>query len=76
MAMEIMLGIPAIANLIREGKTHQMATIIQGGAPLGMQTLDQHLKTLLNAGQGHLRGSDQQGEEPARARRRWWGASI
>jgi twitching motility protein PilT len=50
LAMEIMLGIPAISNLIREGKTHQMATIIQGGAQLGMQTLDQHLKTLLQAG--------------------------
>ena len=50
LAMEIMLGIPAIANLIREGKTHQMETIIQGGAQLGMQTLDQHLKNLLSAG--------------------------
>jgi len=50
MAMEIMLGIPAISNLIREGKTHQMETIIQGGASLGMQTLDQHLKNLLTAG--------------------------
>jgi len=50
MAMEIMLGIPAIRNLIREGKTHQMATIIQGGGNLGMQTLDQHLRVLLQAG--------------------------
>ncbi|MBE0418449.1 MAG: PilT/PilU family type 4a pilus ATPase [Coriobacteriia bacterium] len=50
MAMEIMLGVPAISNLIREGKTHQMSTIIQGGASVGMQTLDQHLKTLLQAG--------------------------
>ncbi|MFA5844737.1 MAG: PilT/PilU family type 4a pilus ATPase [Coriobacteriia bacterium] len=50
LAMEIMLGVPAISNLIREGKTHQMPTIIQGGAALGMQTLDQHLKTLLQAG--------------------------
>ncbi len=50
MAMEIMLGIPAISNLIREGKTHQMPTIIQSGASLGMQTLDQHLKTLLQSG--------------------------
>jgi len=50
MAMEIMLGIPAISNLIREGKTHQMETIIQGGGSLGMQTLDQHLKNLLTAG--------------------------
>jgi len=50
MAMEVMLGVPAISNLIREGKTHQMPTIIQGGASLGMQTLDQSLKTLLQAG--------------------------
>ena len=50
MAMEIMLGVPAISNLIREGKTHQMETIIQGSAALGMQTLDQHLKTLLTQG--------------------------
>ena len=50
MAMEIMLGVPAISNLIREGKTHQMATIIQGGGRLGMQTLDQSLRVLLSAG--------------------------
>jgi twitching motility protein PilT len=50
MAMEIMLGVPAIANLIREGKTHQMETIIQGCSALGMQTLDQSLKALISAG--------------------------
>ncbi|MCL2504077.1 MAG: type IV pilus twitching motility protein PilT [Coriobacteriia bacterium] len=50
MAMEVMLGIPAISNLIREGKTHQMETIIQGSAQVGMQTLDQALKALINAG--------------------------
>lgn len=50
LAMEVMLGIPAIANLIREGKTHQMATIIQGGSDKGMQTLDQHLRSLLTQG--------------------------
>jgi twitching motility protein PilT len=50
LAMEIMLGIPAISNLIREGKTHQMDTIIQGAAAQGMQTLDQSLKALMSAG--------------------------
>jgi twitching motility protein PilT len=50
LAMEIMLGVPAIGNLIREGKTHQMETIIQGSGSLGMQTLDQSLKVLLTAG--------------------------
>jgi twitching motility protein PilT len=50
LAMEIMLGTSAIRNLIREGKTHQMDTIIQGGSSVGMQTLDQHLKLLLQNG--------------------------
>jgi twitching motility protein PilT len=64
MAMEIMLGIPAISNLIREGKTHQMATIIQGGASLGMQTLDQHLKALLQAGKVTYEEAIQKAKEP------------
>jgi twitching motility protein PilT len=50
MAMEIMLGTPSIANLIREGKTHQMPTIIHGAQSVGMQTLDQDIKRLLQAG--------------------------
>jgi twitching motility protein PilT len=50
MAMEIMLGTPSISNLIREGKTHQMPTIIHGAQALGMQTLDQDIKRLLQAG--------------------------
>ena len=50
LAMEIMLGTTPIANLIREGKTHQMPTIIQGAGNVGMQTLDQHLKSLIKSG--------------------------
>ena len=50
MALEIMLGVPAISNLIREGKTHQMDSIIQGGSQVGMQTLDQHLRVMLTQG--------------------------
>lgn len=64
MAMEIMLGIPAISNLIREGKTHQMATIIQGGAAMGMQTLDQHLKVLLQGGKVTYEEAIQKAKEP------------
>jgi twitching motility protein PilT len=64
MAMEIMLGIPAISNLIREGKTHQMPTIIQGGASMGMQTLDQHLKALLTAGKITYEEAIQKAKEP------------
>jgi len=64
MAMEIMLGVPAISNLIREGKTHQMATIIQGGASLGMQTLDQHLKVLCQAGRVTFEEAIGKAQEP------------
>ncbi len=49
-AHEIMLGTPAIRNLIREDKVAQMYSAIQTGQSQGMQTLDQSLKTLLNQG--------------------------
>lgn len=46
LAMEIMLGVPSTRSLIREGKTHQLITIIQTGQKLGMQSLDHALKDL------------------------------
>lgn len=49
-AHEIMLGTPAIRNLIREAKIAQMYSAIQTGQNVGMQTLDQNLKALLAQG--------------------------
>lgn len=49
-AHEIMLGIPAIRNLIREDKIAQMYSVIQTGAAHGMQTMDQCLINLVNRG--------------------------
>jgi len=46
-AHEIMIGTPAIRNLIREGKVAQMYSAIQTGAALGMSTLDQCLEDLV-----------------------------
>ena len=46
-AHEIMIGTPAIRNLIREDKIAQMYSSIQTGANVGMQTLDQYLKILV-----------------------------
>jgi twitching motility protein PilT len=46
-AHEIMIGTPAIRNLIREAKVAQMYSAIQTGQSLGMQTLDQNLTELL-----------------------------
>jgi twitching motility protein PilT len=45
-AIEVMLAIPAIRNLIREGKTYQMMNTIQTGTQYGMQTLNQSLAEL------------------------------
>lgn len=50
-AHEIMLGTPAIRNLIRENKVAQMYSAIQTGAGDGMTTLDQSLKDLVSKGQ-------------------------
>ena len=49
-AHEIMIGTPAIRNLIREDKVAQMYSAIQTGQNVGMQTLDQNLKGLLAQG--------------------------
>ena len=46
-AHEIMIGTPAIRNLIREAKVAQMYSSIQTGQALGMQTLDQNLTDLV-----------------------------
>jgi twitching motility protein PilT len=46
-AHEIMIGTPAIRNLIRENKVAQMYSAIQTGGGLGMQTLDQNLQELV-----------------------------
>jgi len=46
-AHEIMLGTPAIRNLIRESKIAQMYSAIQTGNSMGMQTLDQNLAELV-----------------------------
>jgi len=49
-AWEIMIGTPAIRNLIREDKVAQMYSAIQTGQSIGMQTLDQHLQDLVSKG--------------------------
>lgn len=49
-AHEIMIGTPAIRNLIREDKVAQMYSAIQTGGALGMQTLDMCLKGMLAKG--------------------------
>ena len=49
-ALEILLGTPAIRHLIRDQKVAQMVSVMQSGMSQGMQTLDQHLSTLVHCG--------------------------
>ena len=56
-ACEILVPTPAVRNLIREGKTHQIYSAMQAGAKNGMQTLDQHLAELVRSGRiSHAHG--------------------
>ncbi|MEI6125998.1 MAG: type IV pilus twitching motility protein PilT [Pseudomonadota bacterium] len=48
-AIEILIGSPALASMIREGKITQINSLIQTGTNAGMQTMDQHLMQLIKA---------------------------
>ncbi len=49
-AIEVLLATSAVRNLIREGKTHQLPTVLQTGGKLGMQTMDSALQDLVRRG--------------------------
>jgi len=49
-AVEVMIATPAIRNLIRENKAHQITSVIQTSANVGMQTMDQSLRDLYMKG--------------------------
>jgi twitching motility protein PilT len=49
-AAEILIATPAVRNIIREGKTHQLEAVIQTGAEYGMQQMDKTLSQLIHAG--------------------------
>jgi len=49
-AVEVMFGTPAVRNLIREGKTHQMLSVIETSAQIGMVSMDRSLTRLVRSG--------------------------
>jgi twitching motility protein PilT len=49
-ALEILLGTPAVRNLIRESKTHQIPSAMQVGGRVGMQTMEAAVLALVNRG--------------------------
>ena len=48
--VEILINVPAVANLIREGKTHQIATVMQTGRAHGMVTFESAIQELIQKG--------------------------
>jgi twitching motility protein PilT len=48
--VEVLVATPAVRNLIREGKTHQIYSSMQAGGKYGMQTMDQSLAALVRSG--------------------------
>ncbi len=65
LATEILIANGAVRNLIREGKTYQLASALQTGGKLGMQTLDSSLKALyqrrlISLQEAMMRASDQE----------------
>jgi twitching motility protein PilT len=49
-AAEILVATPAVRNIIREGKTHQLEAVIQTGAEFGMQSMDKTLVAMVHNG--------------------------
>jgi twitching motility protein PilT len=49
-AAEILIANPAVRNIIREGKSHQLDAVIQTGAEFGMQSMDKTLVSLIHSG--------------------------
>jgi twitching motility protein PilT len=68
-ATEILVPTPAIRNLIREGKTHQIYSALQTGSSHGMQTMDTALADLVRRGKINRELAEQRSSTPEELRR-------
>ncbi len=66
---EILMPTPAVRNLIREGKTHQIYSTIQTSGALGMQTMDAHLAQLVRMGRITRKLAEQRASVPEELKR-------
>ena len=64
-ALEIMFTTPAVGNLIREGKTYQLASVLQTGRKQGMITMDDSIRNLLRKGIVTLETARFHAEDPS-----------
>src|ERR671930_2257042 len=68
-ACEVLVPTPAVRNLIREGKTHQIPSAMQTGSGVGMQTMDAALAGLIRAGKITQRLAETRSSTPEELRR-------
>jgi twitching motility protein PilT len=68
-AAEVLVPTPGVRNLIREGKTHQIYSLIQTGGQHGMQTMDASLAALVRQGRITMEAAESRASEPAEMRK-------
>ena len=68
-ASEVLVPTPAVRNLIREGKTHQIYSAIQTSGSIGMQTMDAHLAQLVRMGKINRGLAEQRAAVPEELKR-------
>jgi twitching motility protein PilT len=75
-AAEVLVPTPAVRNLIREGKTHQIYSVLQTGGQHGMQTMDAALSQLVRAGKITRQLAESRAHSPEEFRRLAGGPSV
>jgi twitching motility protein PilT len=68
-ACEVLVPTPAVRNLIREGKTHQIYSALQTSGSIGMQTMDAHLAQLVRMGRISRKLAEQRASVPEELKR-------
>jgi twitching motility protein PilT len=68
-AAEVLIPTPGVRNLIREGKTHQIYSLIQTGGQVGMQTMDASLAGLVREGKISMAVAESRSSEPSEMRK-------
>src|SRR5271169_34581 len=75
-ATEVLVPTPAVRNLIREGKTHQIYSVLQTGSSVGMQTMDTSLAWLVRQGKITQKLAEARSSTPDELRRLMGATSL
>jgi twitching motility protein PilT len=75
-ACEVLVPTPAVRNLIREGKTHQIYSVLQTGSAFGMQTMDTALAGLVREGKITQKVAESRSSTPEELRRLLGGVAL